>query len=220
MYLFNCTTYHRYFMSYGWIVICLISVQSTQPFHLILDPAGDAKMPGRQLTTCTERSVTLQFCEMLKKTIVDQIPQCTVTITRTAGETRTQEQRAQIANQLQADLFIHISCFNDDLLRPQLAFYYTASSVTHSVSSPYTLIPVHKSFDFVAKQTNHRVHTLYLSLNGTIPYTVQAPCAIPDARLVGLMIPACTLECGITHDVPWTALIEPLANAIIDCMGD
>ena len=64
-----------------------------------------------------------------------------MTITRTAGESRTQEQRAQIANQRNADLFIHISCFNDTALRPRLAFYYMASPPHSAPLTPYTLIP-------------------------------------------------------------------------------
>jgi N-acetylmuramoyl-L-alanine amidase len=208
-------------MPYWWITVALISFHSAQAFHLILDPAGDAKNPGRQLATCAERSVTLQFCEMLKEVLVKLMPSCTVTITRTAGEARTQEQRAQIANQLQADLFVHISSFSDAALRPQLALYYTAPSHTMATPlSPYTLIPAHKAQELVSAQSHDMVHFLYTALYRKISYTIHSPTAIPDARLLGIMIPACTLEFGITRDIPWTTLIEPLANALIDCIED
>ena len=57
-------------MSYWWIAVTLVFFNSVHGFHLILDPAGDAKNPGRQLATCAERSVTLQFCEMLKEALL------------------------------------------------------------------------------------------------------------------------------------------------------
>lgn len=222
MYFFNRTTYYRHCMPYIWLLVAGCFIQpSVCSFHLVLDPAGDAKNTGRQLATCAERGVTLQLCEMLKESIIKEIPHCTVTITRAAGETRTQEQRAQIANQLQADLFVHISCFSDTVLRPRLAFYYHAPSPIISPSlSLYTLIPAHKAHDLVSTETRHMVHSVYTTLKGMIPYTLHAPAAIPDARLAGLTIPACTLECGITGDVPWTTLVEPLSNALIECLGN
>lgn len=208
-------------MPYWWITVTLGFFTSAHSFHLILDPAGDAKNPGRQLATCAERSVTLQFCEMLKEALTKQLPSCTITITRTAGETRTQEQRAQIANQLQADLFIHISCFSDATLRPQLALYYTASPHTMTTPlSPYNLISAHKAQELESSQSHDMVHFFYTALCGKVSYTIHSPTAIPDARLVGIMIPAFTIEFGITREIPWTALIEPLANAIIDCIED
>jgi hypothetical protein len=183
-------------------------------FHIILDPAGDAKQSGRQLATCSERSVTLQLCETLKETLLNRTPHCTVTITRTAGETRTQEQRAQIANQLSADLFIHISCFEDTALRPQLMLYHTLITQTPTLPSHYQLIPTHKAADCAAKKTNAIVQKLYTALAKTLPYTVHKPYAIPDARLQGIMIPACTIEFGISRTMPWTMLIEPLSTAL------
>jgi N-acetylmuramoyl-L-alanine amidase len=208
-------------MPYWWIAVTLVFFTSAHGFHLILDPAGDAKNPGRQLATCAERSVTLQFCEMLKEIITKQMPSCTVTITRTAGETRTQEQRAQIANQLHADLFMHISCFSDAALRPQLALYYTTPSHTMVMPlSSYTLIPAHKAQELVSTQSHDIAHSFYTALYGKISYTMHLPIALPDARLVGIMIPACTLEFGITRDMPWTALLSPLCNAILDYIED
>lgn len=182
----------------------------------MLDPTGDAQHTGRQLATCYERSVTLQLCETLKENILKQSPDCIVTITRTAGETRSQDQRAQMANQLQPDLFVHLSCFEDAALRPSLALYYMLPTNNISYSpTPYSLIPACKASDKSSPQAKKIVQALEKRLH-TSWYTVQKPYAIPDARLASIMVPACTIEFGISRTVPWTHLVEPLNAALVE----
>jgi len=217
MYIFEIAAYHRHYMPYCWFLICVLVYHAVYPFHLVLDPAGDFKNPGRQLATCYERSVTSQLCEAVKKRIADEYPHITVTITRTAGEACTQKQRAQIANQLMADLFIHISCFEQAALKPTLTFYFYDDPMQQMpyVQTPYALVPVHKAHLVSETKTGAMVGTLCLQLHKQSLYVVQGPYGIPDARLRGLWVPACTLEFGISRTVLWTSLLDPLEHAIV-----
>lgn len=216
MHFFNCSFNHWRNLPYRWILIGLCIAQTTLGIHIILDPAGDAKDTGRQLLTCYERSITLQLCEGLKKFLLEQRPAYTVTITRTAGETRSQEQRAQIANQLYADLFMHISCFDDAAIKPHLMIYYMMPTTTLPWSTnPYQLIPAYKAQDLVSARIEKMVKSLYQNLLQQKYYTVSEPLPIADARLASIMIPACTIEFGITSTIPWTPLIEQIGIAII-----
>lgn len=181
----------------------------------MLDPAGDAKNTGRRLATCYERSVTLQLCETLKIKLLELVPECTITITRTAGESRTQEQRAQIANQRNADLFIHISCFADSGLKPTIALYYMCNQeLTPYQKQPYALVPTQHAPALVYNRTEKWVNNLYKKLTSQSFYTITVPHAIPDARLTGLWIPAFTLEFGISHTIPWMHIVDILAETL------
>ncbi len=216
MHFFNRTLNNGRYLSYRRLLIaaCALSLNVTA-FHIVLDPAGDAKHPGRQLTTCCERSVTLQFCELLKEMIKQNHPHCSVTLTRTAGETRTQEQRAQIANQLHADFFLHISCFEDTALRPHIMLCYNLPLSNIPYTPPaYTLIPLCKASDVASTRTQKMVQMLHENLSTQKLYTLLPVCAIPDARLKGIMVPSCTLEFGVCRTVSsWVSLIEIMSTA-------
>lgn len=228
MHILNRSPHHRRYLPYRWIIVLffaiapLIAKNRQNQLHIMLDPAGDAQHKGRQLATCYERSVTLQLCETLKEKILQKVPDCTVTITRTAGEARSQDQRAQMANQLQPDLFVHISCFEDTALRPSLGLYYMlpTSNVLYS-PAPYSLIPACKAGNKNAPQSKNIVQALEKCLNNkTSWYTVQKPHAIPDARLASIMVPACTVEFGVSRTVPWTYLTEPLNAALLEILQE
>ncbi len=219
MHFLNCSFNYWRYLPYCRILIGLCITQTLCGLHIILDPAGDAKDTGRQLATCYERSITLQFCEELKKFLREQRPAYTVTITRTAGETRSQEQRAQIANQLHADFFVHISCFDDAAIKPHLMIYYMMPTATLPWSTnPYQLIPAHKAHDLVWARVEKMVKSLHQSIINQKYYTVSKPLAIADARLASIMIPACTIEFGITSTIPWTPLIEQVGIGLIQSM--
>lgn len=216
MHFLNCSFNHRCYLPFSGLLIGLFVTQVLSGIHIILDPAGDAKDPGRQLATCSERSITLQFCEKLKKFLYEERPSYTVTLTRTAGETRSQEQRAQIANQLHADLFVHISCFDDTAIKPHLMIYRMAPTTgVPWTAHSYHLIPAHKAHDLVAARVETLVQRFYQSINKQKYYIVSKPVAIYDARLSSIMIPAFTIEFGITNTVPWTPLIEQIGIGII-----
>ncbi len=221
MYFFNCTPYHWRYLPHRWLLIasCLTIIQ-VDAFHIILDPAGDAKNTGRQLATCYERSITLQLCEVLKENILKQHPTCTVTITRTTGETRSQEQRAQMANQLNANLFVHISCFEDTSLKPHVMLYYMSSNNLLYTPPAYTLIPAHKGPDIALPNTKKFIRSMYTNLSKQTFYTILNPYAIPDTRLASIMVPALTIEFGISRTMSWTSLIEPLSNTLILCIQE
>src|SRR5579863_2631895 len=91
--------------------ICISAIsamvqQHQREYIVILDPAGDAKRTGRQISDSFERGITLQCVEKIK-TILERVPYVKVIISRLPGDTVYELQNASLANRLQADLFIN-----------------------------------------------------------------------------------------------------------------
>lgn len=220
MYFFNRTFNYWRYLPHCWLIVTITVWSSLSGYHIILDPAGDHKKVGRTLATCYERSITLQLCEALKKELAHTYPNCTITITHTIGESLNQEQRAQIANKSNANFFIHISCFEDTSIKPQImSYYYMQSNIVSYKPTPYSLIPADKAHEIHYATTKKLVHQIYSSLQKQNSiYTIIPPHAIPDARLKYIQIPSCTLEIGISRTFPWTTCVNPLCKALAACI--
>src|SRR3990172_8684717 len=83
-------------------------VAQPRAFTIMLDPAGDAKNPGRKLDDSFERGITLQFSETLKQKLESLFPSIRVVLTRLPGETVQLLQNANFANRLDVNFYLSI----------------------------------------------------------------------------------------------------------------
>jgi hypothetical protein len=210
-------------MSHSGIIllfICTLSINNSinavaYSTHIILDPAGDKKDHGRQLATSFERGIALQCCQALQEYLQANFS-VQVTITRAAGEALTQEQRAQICNQLHANCVIHISFFQESETKPRIILYrLPCNTELPPKKTPYTITPLYQAHSMAYDGTT----ALVTHMHHTLPAVITSHCCIgpynvPDMRLRGITIPACTLEIGLHAAHQWVDLIAPLAHAI------
>jgi hypothetical protein len=211
MYLFNYASYYWNYPTHGIILGCIFLFFPLFGYHVMLDPAGDSKNAGRALATCYERSLTLQICEAIKEKIGNLYPTIKITITHKAGEFLTQEHRAQLANKSNANLFVHISCFEDTHIKPHIMCYYNACTDIPYQLKPHTFIPAHRAHETCFTKTKQYVEQFHAQLkNQHSVYTLLSPYTIPDARLKYLMIPSFTIEIGVSTAFPWTQCVDVL----------
>lgn len=199
--LLLCTTLH---MAYA------------APVTLILNPAGDAKTTGRHINDSFERSCTLQLAQTLKKQLEQKVPTLSVLLTRLPGDVAEPLQYATFANRIDADIYLSIHCFQEDLVKPRLYIYQFSYGETFALPK-----------NSLACYTYDQAHLL--NLNQTISYgttlktvlsdyeklfDVHGPYQIPFAPLVGITCPALGIEIGLKKNGSWNDFVEPLADAI------
>ena len=179
-------------------------------FLLVIDPAGS---PGRKLSDSFERGATLQCAEMLKKTIEKSSSDIEVIITRTVGSNTSQEQSAQMANRLKADLYIHLSFFQESEVKPRL-FLYTCSYANDFPikQTPFLFCPYDHAHCLSLETTTLYAHQLQQTLLAS-PYSVFAPIATAYSPLKGITVPAIGIEIGLHSTRDWRECVSVLCNS-------
>ena len=89
-------------------------------FTVMIDPAGDAKDPGRVIDDTYERSLTMQFAEELKSVLEKNNRGLRVIFTRFPGEALESLQNVSFSNRLSVDLYVRLSFFEQSLIRRNL----------------------------------------------------------------------------------------------------
>lgn len=184
-------------------------------FLLVIEPAGTLQNPGRKLSDSFERGPTLQCAEALKKKL-EESSSIEVILTRTAGSNNTQEQNAQIANRLQADLYLHLSFFHESEVKPRLFLYTFSYDNDFPIKGDdFFLCPYDKAHCLSLTQTNSYAHSLHNNLLAS-PYAVQPIMHIPYAPLKGITSPAIALEIGLNTTRDWRECIPFITQSITD----
>jgi len=185
-------------------------------FTLVLDPAGDMHNPGRKLSDSFERGATMQCVEALKEQLEQLFSSADlhIVITRSSGTRRTQEQKAQLSNRLNADLYLHISFFHETDVQPRL-FVYQFGYGNDFPTPPNNLLfcPYDQAHCIALERTKKTVHQFYRSLSAST-YAVQPVSVVPYAPLKGITAPAVGIEIGLHTTRAWRQCIEPLAETI------
>jgi N-acetylmuramoyl-L-alanine amidase len=205
------------------------------PFRIMLDPAGTQKQ-GRVINNIQEKTITLNCAEQLKKEIEEAIPNCTVILTRTAGQaTRNQaahtpaqaSNHAQRANSSQIDLFLSLNFYQETDTKPHLYLYqflYSTdnlfnASANKAKPSPFTFYKEEQSYLFNHASSEKAAHVIqqianqkqYASL-----CTTHTVIACPCAQLKGIIVPALVLDMGIAKNTDWQLAIKPLVNTLVE----
>lgn len=77
---------------------------------IVLDPGHGGKDSGTSSEWCSEKTVVLTMCKMIRELLADKMPEAAVFLTRETDEFIPLKQRAGVANELDADLFISVHC--------------------------------------------------------------------------------------------------------------
>lgn len=192
-----------------------------EPFTIMIDPAGDAQNPGREIGESFERGLTLQCANKLKQELIQQIPHVQVIITRTPGETVQSLHYAIFANRVRPNLYLRIGFYQEQCMPTNFALFYYCQNPTDFWHKPnplqfYTIDQAHLLYLNLTKQfaqsflktlQNNQINSVFMS---------QGLFAVPIKPLVGIQAPALYLEAGLYHADDWHYLIKP----IVACMQE
>lgn len=196
-------------------------IKSPTLVTVLLDPAGDAKDPGRTIDDTFERSITLLFCQKLKQLLEEKNSSIRVIITKNTTDIVDQEHNASFSNQVKADLYIHISTFQtyENYLQIYL-YYFTYHPVTdfwHKKNRELSFIPFDQAYLHNLTKTAGYAKIIGNSLkaNGKMHnYIFTGPYSVPYKPLRGIMAPSFALELGLSNKNSWHILISSVLEAI------
>lgn len=77
---------------------------------IVLDPGHGGKDLGTGAAPCAEKYITLRICQLVRQLLAEQLPEAQVYLTRETDSFIGLRQRAQFANELDAQLFVSVHC--------------------------------------------------------------------------------------------------------------
>lgn len=197
------------------LMLCVscIYTKSNTAFVVIIEPAGNVRNPGRKLPDSFERGATLQCAELLKKKL-EQQDGIEVILTRTAGSCNTQEQNAQIANRLHADLYIHLSFFHEIEVKPRLFIYTFSYHNDFPIKQDsFIFCPYDQAHCLALEKTAVYAHVFEKCITSS-PYAIHFMPNIPYTPLKGVICPAMAIEIGLHITPDWRECIPFLTQSI------
>lgn len=181
-------------------------------YTIMISPAGDAQNPGRQLAEDFERGLSRQLAEELKKRLEDGLENARIILSHDAGETVTQEQKANFANRLNVDLYIALSVTGGDRLTIS-PLYYKASNFTAALSDKLALYPASQAYLTNAEKTALIAKKLIPTQFNT-KFTCNPAIGAPLKSLEGIAAPAFDIEITLSAAPDLLVYLEPLAAMI------
>jgi hypothetical protein len=191
-----------------------------KPFTIMLDPAGDAQIPGRLIEDSFERGLTLQFAHQLKDFLEQTNSNVRIILTRMPNETIEQLQNANFANRLSVDLYLSIHFYYERTHFPSFYIYhFLYNPITdfwaksqHSSFVPYdqahlsTLTTVTRWGTYLKNSLHHDHYKRLFDVKGLY--------GIPFRPLIGIKAPALALEIGLKNKQQSQLYVEPLATSL------
>lgn len=99
---------NRAIMTIIMILVCAVFSLQAKDFVVVIDAGHGGHDPGCVGRKAREKDITLSVAKRLAKRINDEIPDAKAILTRSTDRYLTLQQRADIANRAQGDLFISI----------------------------------------------------------------------------------------------------------------
>ena len=194
-------------------------------FTLMIDPAGDAKEPGRSIDDTFERGITLQLAEELKRAIEAENPGIRIILTKFPGEVIEPLQNASFANRLKVDLYLSFNVFEHKEKLSTLFFYQLtynpATDLWVKKTDDLVLLPFDQAYKNSLAQTDTFIKQLYDACKKeerSAKLNCHLPLKVPFKPLVGISAPAVGIELGIKKKDDWKEvapyLSEPLNNSL------
>lgn len=188
---------------------------------IVIDPAGDAENPGREIDDTLERSLTMQLAQELKSYLENKHQNLRVIFTRFPGETVEPLQNVSFANRLGAEVYLSINFFEQSDETPSLFFYTLmldpATDFLEKKSSELALLPFDQTYKLSLKKTKEFATILYnscLDAGKTYPLTCESPISLPFKPLLGITAPAVALEIGLRKHTQWKPLVPAITQAL------
>lgn len=186
-------------------------------FTVMIDPAGDAKDPGRVIDDTYERSLTMQLAEELKSILEKNNRGLKVIFTRRPGEALEALQNVSFSNRLSVNLYIRLSFFEQPSGKPSLYIYSLiydpAIDFIQKSASDLALLSYDQAYKVSLSHTKEYAQKLSEACNPK-KFTCYGHLAIPYKPLIGIMAPSIGIEIGITRKNQWKQLVAPLATAL------
>ena len=199
---------------------CLFCVQA-KTFTLMIDPAGDARYPGRIIEDSFERGITLQYAEKLKKLLEQHDFNVRVILTRFPGESVEPLQNAHFANRLEVDLYLSIHFYYEREAKPQLSLFHFINNPTDSWRKPSTEL-IFESYDNAhitnLSSTKECARLLKKSLERpeyNHLFDVKGLFGIPFKPLIGIVCPALGIEASLKAKEQWMLYLEPVIQSLL-----
>lgn len=187
----------------------------------MLQPAGNARHPGRSIHGSFERGLSIQLAEQLKELLEQKDPSIEVIIPRFAGQTTEPLEHANIANRLSVDAYIAILLYEQEESNAQLALYTYASDPSDALKITHK-----KNLQFIPYDQAHIMHhtisyrmadVLLTSFKANPLFTVMGNTvhALPLKNLMGIVPPHMALELSIQSPKKMKQYAHALADSLL-----
>jgi len=199
-------------------------IQNNQyhPLTILIDPAGDARIPGRTIQDTFERGITLIFAQKIKTYLEENNPYIRVILSRFPDESIEGLQTAAFANRLNADLFCAFSFYQQTTpvisIDPYFFVYHPTTDFWLKPPTHHELIPYNKAYICSLQKTALFASNFTYQLahhDKAVHYIVHDACGAPIRTLVGIKTIALYTEIGISNKEDWVHCIEPIGDAIL-----
>lgn len=204
------------------ILLCISSHLTA--FTLLLHPAGDARMVGRQIGDSVERAITLQLAEALAQQLGYRMPNIEVMLSRKPGHLTVPFHAAHLANTMQVDMVLSLHTYYYEHAKPRLHIYYVCH---HPVVDFWQ--QSQEPLAFVAYDQAHKKHVKYSKEYATLLSNhlqrdmhlvdIQGTHGVPFKQLQGVIAPALGLELGISTPDSWKLCMPALVEALISLIS-
>lgn len=183
---------------------------------IMLDPAGDARITGREIDGNFERSISMLCIEQLAHVLKNAHPHIKTIITRAPGEIVPPLQNANYANRLQCDLFITLHFYQTHKTKADLWLYHYSNG-NDFITPPAQLswLSYDLAYLFNYSITKQWAQTLQQALIKHDLYAINGPFKLPLKPLVGIIAPALCIEIGLKKEDDWRACVELLSDALV-----
>lgn len=188
-------------------------------YTVLLHPCGDKKTTGRVIGREFERSLTRNLADSIKK-LLDNRHDIQVMITHDIGTLAEHQQHAELANRLQADIYIDLRCYENSQMIPEVGIYFPLYNPSTDFwlkkTTPLSLVPIDKAYlkniltsVSFAQQFTQTLKELYGRY-----VLVQNTYGLPLTPLIGIQAPSCVIECGIQKPEQIAELAQALSHLI------
>lgn len=203
-------------------LLLLVGTTATLPFTIMLDPAGDARTPGRTIDHHVERGITLELAEAIKNEIEnhqdESSPLVRTVLTRVPGEAVAPLHNATFANRLEANIYLSIHCFQvTSAVSPLTIYHYLTNPITDAWASPkqLALYPYDQAHLYQLNWSKQCAEKLKSSLIATKVADVRGVYGLPFKPLVGIKVPAMAIEIGLRNKDEWARYVPSIAQSLL-----
>jgi N-acetylmuramoyl-L-alanine amidase len=204
-------------ISFLFAHICLFPARKKK-ITLILDPAGDARNPGRLIGENYERTYTSRIAHQLKEILEKKDNNIMVLFTRLPGEQNDQREKTRFANRCAPHLFINLCAYQSTHIKPQIYMYYYTNK---TISENSCLISLENAYQSHSALTTTYANKIYESISSfTRICDIHTPKGIACTPLKGINAPALCIEigCNSAHNLHNT--ISLISNALYTCLEE
>ncbi|MGE0009871.1 MAG: N-acetylmuramoyl-L-alanine amidase [Candidatus Babeliales bacterium] len=203
-----------------FFILFLCSSYQLEAFTLLLQPAGDARHPGRSIHGSYERGLSIQLAEELKELLERKDITLNVIVPRFNGQSVEPLQHAAIANRLNVDAYIAIMLYEQQESNAQLGLYTYAADPSDALKTIRTNSLAFIPFDqahLTNHQTSYRMADVLLTSFQAKPlFTIigNQVHAIPLKNLTGILAPSVAIELSIQNTKKIKEYAQSLADAL------